>query len=1029
MNFVEDSDYREMHQSNAINEEDIVQDTLSNNDEQNNQVIGKKRTRKLACIECRQQKTKCDLDKQEEGINRCSRCQKKNKECILQQDFKRTYKRKKSKLLEEKLLDIAKDIMKINSDETSINKRIDNTDKQKLIIQKLFNERDSIMKLLSNTEKNPTIEATPPVALPQSIIITSFSTENEIRASNNEPLITTDVLNYEIITEKSKKLEYLLNEITPKTLGNVTLYPEMIKELYLEFVNNYHIFLPVVDISKDPEIIYNLSPCLFWVIILISMRRLKRYHQPLYETAANNNNKKKAGDLSIHPNSPLKNLSVLVKNIMAEITMQPIIKYYFMDEELNNKEGKVEPILNVSSVYSVQAFLLYSFWPSSSSSLSCDTSWNTIGSAMMQSIRLGLNSAQHSVEYKTNNLQFITDQIKTWVANNVLSQYIAGTFGFPSYISLDYAILNNCELDLYGDSSKLIVLNKQLKQMLHIMKFQNHCTKKLNSNVADPLGRISEDEKFPILIKLQQDLNGIELRMKESSEIDEIRKFFILTTKISLLSNYFINSHHKKTNGNSNNSDLEDDDNKSKSADELAEEELIFTNKFLKDYSVDNADIKTKVGLTNLNNICIELIQHCHKMNQKRPDIIKYLPGVFVLNIWQAASIICKLCFSSLQTNIDLKKCKKTYDIAVKLTQGCSLIKFDLPYRSSRIMKSIWYIFENLYTEWLKKDSQEEFNLNLNIQNRLSASVFFDCLYVLKQHSGLKKKQLMLKKELLQKQSSNNKIAGGVNNDKSNARKIIATIPLDPEPITAPVTQSDRSSPHTTTPDTFSSLRSPKGESNGSKKDILDLKTILNKSSPSLNNSRTSIPAAKISRSGSPFPMLINKNVAKLDNNLNNHAKPSFVRDQHANLAAANNGTPHILNSILDHQQFNQTPLYPKSPHLINLNSVNMHMGQNSILMTPKHIGVDSPATNLLFPSLGGDPNMNNSIVSPNPVQKYNNIDMIGEINSIPSTIPSVSTKDDSESLASSNNMFLENELLWDDVDLMMNEFAFNPTV
>lgn len=1003
-----------------------------NNDNQdhNPSEIGKKRVRKLACIECRQQKTKCDLDTQVDGVKKCSRCQKKNKQCILQEDFKRTYKRKKSKLLEEKLLDIAKDIMVINNGTPFKNNDTNNSDKQKLIIQKLFNERDSIMKLLSNTEKNPTIEPSPPVALLQPTKRDFPPSENEVRENNGEPLNTSDILNYDIIKQNSSKLQSFLDAMPVKTLGNVTLQPEMIKELYLEFVNNYHIFLPVVDISKDPEIVYNLSPCLFWVIILISMRRLKRYHQPLNDQTLNKNNTKKNADLSIHPDSPMKNLSVLVKNIMAEITMQPIMKYYFMDEELNSRAAMFEPILNVSSVYSVQAFLLYSFWPSSSSSLSCDTSWNTVGSAMMQSIRLGLNSAQHSVEYKTNNLQFITEQIKTWVANNVLSQYIATTFGFPSYICLDFAILNNCELAVYGSSSEVIILNKPLKQMLHIMKFQNQCIKSLNSNVVDPLGRISEKEKYSLLLKLQQDLNEIELTMKQDSEIDDIRKFFILATKLSLLSNYFINSNHKKGSDTNNNSD--DDAGKTSSGNDAAEDEQQFTSKFLKDYSVEEADIKTKLGLTNLNNACIELIQHCHKMNQKKPDVIKYLPGVFVLNIWQAACIICKLSFSSLQTNIDLKKCKRTYDIAVKLTQGCSLIKFDLPYRSSRIMKSIWYIFENLYTEWLKKDSQEEFNLNLNIQTRLSTSVFFDCLYVLKQHSGLKKRQLMMKKELLQqKQANNTNFAGNPNIEKTNARKIIATIPLDPEPITAPVTQSEKNSPHNSTPDSNSLTKSPKGDSGGSKQEILDLRTFLNKTSPPVNKAKSN---TAVSRTVSPFPILINKKLALSDSHVNSHAKSSSIRDQQASPSNTK------INSIFE-QHYQQTPLNSKASNMIKSNSVSMYMGQSSVVMSPKNIGTNSPATNLLFQSLGAD--TNGSGFNINTVQqnhKFNDIEMFNEINSIATNdneslnkanIPSVSAKDDSDSVASSNNnnMFLDNELLWDDVDILMNEFAFNPTV
>ena len=252
-----------------------------------------KRKRKLACIECRQQKTKCDLDTQPEGVNKCSRCLKKNKECILQQGFKRVKKRQKSQLLEDKLLNIANDIMNIKDIEEIANNKLDATEKQKLIIQKLINEKESIMELLHNANKSG----------PQTSIILNDTmnndksgshvlknslspdqttlTENQKRKLNGEKLNTNDVLTQQVLDEKVTALEAKLANISSKTLGIVTLQSDMIKELYLEFVKHYHIFLPVVDIDKDPETIYNLSPCLFWVIILIGMRRLPRYHQSI----------------------------------------------------------------------------------------------------------------------------------------------------------------------------------------------------------------------------------------------------------------------------------------------------------------------------------------------------------------------------------------------------------------------------------------------------------------------------------------------------------------------------------------------------------------------------------------------------------------------------------------------------------------------------------------------------------------------------------------------------------------------------
>ncbi|SGZ41381.1 uncharacterized protein HGUI_03582 [Hanseniaspora guilliermondii] len=968
-----------------------------------------KRKRKLACIECRQQKTKCDLDTQPEGLNKCSRCIKKNKECILQQGFKRVKKRQKSQLVEDKLLNIVQDIMNIKDMEDIPNDKNGFTEKHRMIIEKLFNEKESILELLHNADKATTFEnmknnnmnddsITHDTTDKATLQIKNNLTENQQRKLNGEMLNKIDYLNKQVLDEKIQALDIKLTSISTKTLGMVTLQPDMIKELYLEFVKHYHIFLPVVDIDKDPEVIYNLSPCLFWVIILIGMRRLPRYHQSMDDFNNNVTGSKKLkkgssnGGLNIDPNSPMKHLITWVKNIMAEIAMQPLIKYYFTDNELNNKDPEFSPFLNVSSVYSVQAFLLYSFWPSSSSSISCDTSWNTIGSAMMQSIRLGLNSAEHSVEYKTNNLQFITDQIRTWTSSNVLSQYIASTFGFPSYVSFDEAILNNCELSIYGETNKdRIIINKPLKQMLHIIKFQNDSVKSLQET----------ESQYNTLMRLEQKMTLLNNELIENGEINDIIMFLLLVTKINLFSNYFMKSDK---------SGSSDDDN--------VNDERVFTDKFLKDYTTQHVDIKAKVGLTKLNNACIELIQHCNDMNKRDPDIIKYFPGVFVLNIWQAACIICKLSFSSLQTNIELKKSKKSYDLAIKLAQGCSLMKFDLPYRSSRIMKSIWQIYESLYTEWVKEYREEEFNLNLTITNRLSASVFFDCLYVLKQHSGVQKKQEMEKIKNAETHENTEiekdeveEMPGG-NNDKKgrkgkasgqppgavNATKIIQTIPLDPEPMTVPAsTQSEGTSSYNTTPDT-QSLKSPKSASH--RKELLDLKSMLNKTMPIYNQTTNNINQR---RDASPFLLMLNSNFSnKMEKSLSTHAKPSSVREETSSNALNQqnpiNSSANQTNRVYGGMD-QPTPLFAKSPKYMNY----MNLINNAASPLPE--GMNTP--NILF----------------------NNNNIMTEI--FGNETAKTSVQEESESIASSVNNLnnANNQFLWDDIDMMMNEFAFNPTV
>lgn len=114
-----------------------------------------------------------------------------------------------------------------------------------------------------------------------------------------------------------------------KNLGDVYVSSQQIAELFQEFATKYHIFLPVVNLEYGAEKIYNLSPCLFWVILLIGLRRKPQ---------------------STHL---MKKLSGLVKSVLAEITISPIIRYTPSETD--------EPVLNVASVYSVQAFCCIRF--------------------------------------------------------------------------------------------------------------------------------------------------------------------------------------------------------------------------------------------------------------------------------------------------------------------------------------------------------------------------------------------------------------------------------------------------------------------------------------------------------------------------------------------------------------------------------------------------------------------------------------------------------------------------------------------
>ncbi|SCU85245.1 LAME_0D00650g1_1 [Lachancea meyersii CBS 8951] len=696
---------------------------------------GAGKRKKLACVECRQQKSKCDAHEKAPGP--CTRCLKKNIPCVLQKDFRRTYKRFRNEAIEQRFKELTKTLGNLDAEE---------------ILRKIESEQELLLNQTNFTK----------------------SKLKKLRQDHDSPL---EKLNGTSADPDLASQNQHLHSCTPKSLGEIYMSEQDISEVYSEFVARYHPFLPVVDISKGPERIYRLSPCLFWVIMLIGLRR-----------------KFKATGI-------MTKLSNLVKSILAEITMSPIIRYAPAESD--------EPVLNVASVYSVQAFLLYTFWPPLTSSLSADTSWNTMGSAMFQAIRVGLNCAEFSTEYATTNSEQIQEQVKTWICCNIVSQTIASSFGFPAFVSFDHTVISACKTSLQSSAnSKSIEVSESIKQMMYIAHFEYQLTRTMNSNPLNVMGMVDGEEKLPLLRVLEQQLGELEIRLRES-KLDDIRKFLLLVAKVHLLTYIFTGV--------------------------IPLESLAETNSLEVTVRDTEINFEAKRGYVKVYNAAIELLMHTTSMCKSDPHIIKYFPGVFVLNIWQTACIISKLSHSSLNSVLNLEKGKKMYQEAVTLTNDASVLKYDMAYRSSGIMKSIWKMFSNMHDQWESEQpetsdtsetltqSTKDFNLDITIKSRMSASVFFDCLYKLRERCGMAK----LKREL-RSGSEENELEDGVStydgshkgekrvsyheSTEDNARKLIKTIPLDPEPINAPATGSN--SPNL---------------SSAEPSDVVSLKSILNK--------------------------------------------------------------------------------------------------------------------------------------------------------------------------------------------------------
>lgn len=769
--------------------------------------IGRK---KFACVECRQQKSKCDAH--ERAPKPCTKCAKKGVPCILKKDFRRTYKRARNEAIEKRFKELTRTLTNLSSEE--ILKKIEQEQDALLNGQNFTKEKVKHLRKGSPSLSNALYSASPLVLEDSGIERTAADGKD----SNEPPEVSSGMSDEQL-------------KCTPKVLGDIQMSSSDIAELFQEFATKYHPFLPVVDISKGAERIYTLSPCLFWVIMLIGLRR--RFG---------------ATDLMIR-------LSGLVKSILAEITISPIIRYTPSETD--------EPVLNVASVYSVQAFLLYTFWPPLTSSLSADTSWNTIGAAMFQAIRVGLNCAEFSKEYATANSELINEQVRTWVCCNIVSQVIASSFGFPAYVSFDHTVVNAARDN--QEAHKHHKIPSAIKQMAQIAHFEYQVVSTMNTNPSSELGMVANEQKQPLLHVLNQQLSQLETNLREN-KVDSIRKFLLLVAKVHLLTYYFTEAA----------SNLKKDS----------------TDVRLMSLSEIESNFETKRGLVRVYNAAIGLLSHSTAMWQTDPTIIKYFPGVFVLNIWQSACIISKLVHSSLSSVLDRDRGKKAYQDAVSLTFNASVLKHDMAYRSSAIMRSIWSMFANMHADWQKdKDSRDDrvandFNLGINVKSRMSVSVFFDCLYILREKCGMAKvrrealngeeydeddeedeplKRLHDQTSLPTGSSNRERRLSSIKHPEESARKIIKTVPLDPNPINA------------TSASPGSSLTSPGSQT----AEVLSLNGILNNNSPKDRVESNPIPSLfnVPQHSTTPAHGAADTLEPDIENTAYNHESPHFLME------------------------------------------------------------------------------------------------------------------------------------------------------
>lgn len=453
------------------------------------------------------------------------------------------------------------------------------------------------------------------------------------------------------VTESWQDYENGIWKCSQKSMEGVTLVPSTISSLFNEFISKYHPTLPVVDITRGPERTYQLSPPLFWTIMTVASRRYDR-----------------DGKL-------MQKLTPLLKTCLSEITISPTTRF---------ASGDAKPFINVASVYTVQAFLIFTMWPSISSTMTADSSWNTAGLAMYSAIKVGLHCPGYARGFgriAVDNPCYpqISEQIRTWVCCNIVSQTVSTVYGFPGFTSFDASVMAACN----GRSS--VDVPESIKQLMQIEYLEDEIAKSLNSNPKDPLGLSELSERLSLIQLLSRKLDELEMKL---GTVDNLRKFVLLGARVHLLTYYFLDNGQ---------------------------------------YS----EIQLQKGIIQLYNSALALMDHSDTTNRKDRSFFKYLPGIYVHMLWQSTVIICKVYHSPFSKFVDAETGRVLYLSCISLVSKASIFKHDMMYRASEMMQQTWRLYASLARRNIS-------TTKVRIRTRMSASVFFDTLWTMKEEWGIR---------------------------------------------------------------------------------------------------------------------------------------------------------------------------------------------------------------------------------------------------------------------------------------------------
>jgi hypothetical protein len=351
-------------------------------------------------------KLKCNVS--EEPWADCERCKKHNLRCEITADFKRVGKRSQQAELEK------------NNDQ--LLQQVE--DLSRALAQ--FREQETELETYKNYLRRHFAEREPPLAAGLPSMISQDDDSHDA------------VLLLNLKQGNDLQLSGSGARASPagpqRKLGDVHVHQELVNSLWDEYFRNYHFFLNVLDVERDPpDAIYKKSEVLFWTVLVVASRHF-------------------AEDTTLQ-----QRLTAPYMELIKDTISKPPNNHYV-----------------------VKALCLLCTWTPPVSSTTADMTFPLSGIMMKFAMQLGLHRPSHPMDFSRTRVQLrqedISDRLQTWAVCNLVAQNVSTGYGQPPETVYD-ATLNTP----FNASSESYAIPTHIHTRLEIEKLADKITRTVYS--------------------------------------------------------------------------------------------------------------------------------------------------------------------------------------------------------------------------------------------------------------------------------------------------------------------------------------------------------------------------------------------------------------------------------------------------------------------------------------------------------------------------------------------------------------------